>query len=602
MGFLDLFRPKWKNSDASIRIKAVQELNDEAILAQLALSDEDNLVRCHAIEKIVDRNILTQIVSTYLFGIVSETAAKRIKDLIKARLLAVKEITDQDSLIKIVLGDEDFNVRRIAVEKIKDPEALIKIALGDEDSSVRRIATKKITDQDTLIKIALGDGDWHVRKEAAEKITSQDALIKIALEDDYNSIREVAIEKLENQNILTRIAIENFNEEIALLATKKINIQSSFSKIALQAETNLAREFAASLVTDELVKGKLALLNSNYSTQEQIIQTIFDEFILAQIIQTSVQLTKNLKHAKEHSPINGAYYKCKHQESELIEKVKNLTDINELSEIAQNHILINVRIEAVLKINDQDILTQIAKNEIVYEVRVSAIKKLTNLYTLSAIAITEWDIPMRRQLSKIVFEQLTFLDKIEETEEINTLILKGLGMASESLTTQESFLPYLLRSSNPEVFDKAFKWLLNTYFTLSQSTIALLNDCFPDYLNILIDLRTYKRHIEFREEGWSTDNGGPWNNEYHTYDKKLMEQATERLCKLKTPVSSNLLHLITKRKSISISLGMNCNFKSSNGTLNWIVQKKIALNELKTREYPNYDPKLYLKPKAWQIK
>ncbi len=598
MSFLDLFRPKWKNSDASIRIEAVKELTDESVLAQLALSDEDDLVRCHAIEKIVDRNILTQITLTYLFGLVRETAAKRIEDLIKVRLLAVKKITDQGSLIKIVLGDEDFSIRRIAAEKITDQNSLIKIALGDEHFSIRRIAAEKITDQNSLIKIALGGEDFSVRRIAAKKITDQDTLIKIALEDDYGSVREVAIEKLENQNILTKIAIEDFDEDNALLATQKINIQSSFSKIALQAETNSVREFAAPLVTDELVKGKLALLSSNYSTQEQIIQNIFDEFILAQIIQTSVQLNKNLKHAKEHSPINGAYYKCKHQESELIEKVKNLTDINELSEIAQNHILINVRIEAVLKINDQDILTQIAKNEIVYEVRVSAIKKLTNLYALSAIAITEWDIPMRRQLSKIVLEQLTFLDKIEETEEINTLILKEF----DTLATKESFLPYLFKSSNPEVFDKAFKWLLNTYFTLSQSTIALLNDHFPDYLNILIDLRTYKRYIEFREEGWSTDNGGPWNNEYHTYDKKLMEQATERLCKLKTPVSSNLLHLIAKRKSISISLGFNCNFKSSNGTLNWIVQKKIALNELKTRGYPNYDPKLYIEPKAWQIK
>jgi hypothetical protein len=80
-----------------------------------------------------------------------------------------------------------------------------------------------------------------------------------------------------------------------------------------------------------------------------------------------------------------------------------------------------------------------------------------------------------------------------------------------------------------------------------------------------------------------------------------MEQATVKLCELKTPVSSNLLHLIANRKSIHVSFGMVCNFKRE-GALNLEIQKEIALNELKTRGYPNYDPKLYIEPKAWQIK
>jgi len=549
MGILDLFRPKWKNSNASIRIEAVKELTDESILAQLALSDEDSGVRYHAIEKIVD----------------------------------------QDVLVKIALEDEDF--------------LDLFIAMGDEDRSVRLLAVQKITDQKTLTQLALSDKNYHVKLLATEKITNQSILTQIALKNEDISFRKVAIKNLENQSILTKIAIEELNEEIALLAAQKINIQFSFSKIALLAESTSAREYAVKNVEDIEVKNKLVLSNINFGLKKMIVENISDTFVLWQIIQTNKpnsplwdQARLNIKPLLLKKSID-----YKRKIPEIIETIKSISNIDELIDIAQNHRYIEARIEAVLRISDQGILTQIAKNEIVYEVRVSAIKKLTNLYTLSEIALTEWDIPMRRQLLQIIFEQLTFLDKIEETEDVNAVIIKGLNITTISPRTKESFLSYLFKSSNPEAFDAIFNWILNTFHPLSQSTIKLFSLHLPEYLNIFVDLRTYEKHVEYRDEGWSSDNGGPWDNEYHSYDKTLMEKATIKLCELKTPVSSNLLHLIANRKSIHVSFGMVCNFKRE-GALNLNIQKEMALNELKIRGYPNYNSELYLEPNAWQIK
>jgi hypothetical protein len=188
-------------------------------------------------------------------------------------------------------------------------------------------------------------------------------------------------------------------------------------------------------------------------------------------------------------------------------------------------------------------------------------------------------------------ENQTILTKIEETEELNTVILKGFDRGNESLKSKESFLPYLFKSSNPEVFDKAFKWFLYTFHPLSQATISFLKAFCPDYSNILIDLRTYGIKTKV------TYNG----NEHSSYDERLMTQATKKLCKIKTPISSNLLHLITMRKRISITLSSGC-MDTIHGYLEWKIQKEMALHELKERENPIYDPKLYLKPKAWQIK
>jgi hypothetical protein len=198
------------------------------------------------------------------------------------------------------------------------------------------------------------------------------------------------------------------------------------------------------------------------------------------------------------------------------------------------------------------------------------------------------------------------IDEAEATENLSKetiiILLKDLKSNDKSLETKESFLPYLFKSSDPEVFDAIFNWLLNTFHPLSQSTIALLKAFCQDYLDILIDLRTYETKSEYWDGGYSNDGGGShWNNEKHSYDEKLMNQATEKLCKIKTPVSSNLLHIITMRKSISVTLSVVC-FSRCDDDLDWHAQKELAIHELKERGNSTYDSSLYLEPKAWEIK
>ena len=41
MGLTDLFRPKWKHSDSSVRRAAVKELDDQAALAYVAKNDKE---------------------------------------------------------------------------------------------------------------------------------------------------------------------------------------------------------------------------------------------------------------------------------------------------------------------------------------------------------------------------------------------------------------------------------------------------------------------------------------------------------------------------------------------------------------------------------
>jgi len=616
MGILDLFRPKWKNSYESIRIEAVEELTDELILTKMALFDISHHVRFLAVQKITDQDALAKIAL--------EDDDRHVRQVaVEKRVIFVEKITDQDALTKIALSDKDSYVRYIAIKKIGDQKTLVQIALSDNDDYsvrgsviekiddqkilaqialsvdnhiVRDYATKNLTNQTILAQIALSDDDYSVRHSATKKIIDQKVLGQIALSDEYYDVRNEAVQKLKNQTILTKIAIEEVVSDIALVAAKKITNQSNLSKIALQADTDPAREFAAPLVTNELAKGKLALSSLDHFVREEIIKNIIDEFILAQIIQIGEQHSKILKHAMKNTPTDGTYFKHKDQESELIEKVKNLTDSNKLSEIAQNHILINVRIEAILKINDQDILIQISKNEIVYKVRLTAIKRIINFNTLLDISKTDWDSQMREEVFLLLLERLRSKNIIDEatenlSKEITISLLKALKSNYKSPETKESFLPYLFKSPKPEVFDKAFKWHFNTFHPLSQSTIELLKHHLHDYFDILFDLRTYEIKVKTTYKG----------DQYQYTNEDLMTQATKKLCEIKTPVSSNLLHLITMRKGISVTVSLTCGL-TRDDNLDWHTQKGLAIHELRERGNPMYDSSLYLEPKAWQIK
>jgi hypothetical protein len=54
MSLLDLFRPKWKHSKWAVRAKAVDALEDQAILLQIAKNDPERVVKERACARIKD--------------------------------------------------------------------------------------------------------------------------------------------------------------------------------------------------------------------------------------------------------------------------------------------------------------------------------------------------------------------------------------------------------------------------------------------------------------------------------------------------------------------------------------------------------------------
>ena len=212
-----------KAPDEGIRKAAAEALNDPDALARVAIEDDSdrNRVGEAAIKRLIglgDRDALTRAAMESREGwravdVIDDEAqlaeiARKAKSGL-ARADAVGKVKDPAVLIAAA-SDTDAHVRRCAVARTDDVETLARAALEDADKEVRAAAAKNpaLNDSAALAKVALGDGERAVREAAVENpgMTDQAALEKIALEDEWTSVRESAIRKLDGVPALERIA------------------------------------------------------------------------------------------------------------------------------------------------------------------------------------------------------------------------------------------------------------------------------------------------------------------------------------------------------------------------------------------------------------
>ena len=93
MRFMDLFRPKWKNSNELVREQAVEELTDQAALADVARNDESERVRSSALEKLTDKAVVADIAKNHEDGSVRKSAVEILTD--KAVLADIQAIRNR---------------------------------------------------------------------------------------------------------------------------------------------------------------------------------------------------------------------------------------------------------------------------------------------------------------------------------------------------------------------------------------------------------------------------------------------------------------------------------------------------------------------------
>lgn len=169
-------------------------------------------------------------------------------------LKAVKELTNQRELARVVRDAGSIQVEKAALGKLTDRKILEKFATsGVRD--IREAASErldslvwqeriekadKITDQRILADVAKNTGDygahnyWICGMTALQKITDQEILADVAKNGKNESVRTAALDKITDQAKLVDIAINSWGQEFAseILSKLKLSDQVALDIIA----------------------------------------------------------------------------------------------------------------------------------------------------------------------------------------------------------------------------------------------------------------------------------------------------------------------------------------------------------------------------------
>lgn len=180
------FKPSWQHSKSDKRIKAIAKLRDtdpqsQTILSQLALEDNDELVRLAAIEKLNSLSLLIKISKKTTSDTIQQQSLHRISQLILGsspdcsldeKLSALKTITECNFLTHIALNSSNEQIREQAIQQLNDDYSLSVIAEKSQRAADRIQATQRISSEEALNKICKTsrNKDKGVFKAARDKL------------------------------------------------------------------------------------------------------------------------------------------------------------------------------------------------------------------------------------------------------------------------------------------------------------------------------------------------------------------------------------------------------------------------------------------------
>ena len=280
MSIRDIFRPKYKHSNSTVRLTAVERVvTNQEVLASIAKTDDNLQVRRVAIDKLSDQRLLAEVAWD-----AKESGTRED---------AVRKLTDSAVLVRIVKSDKSVDVRLAAAKKLSDHLVLAEIARTDGSPTIRRSVVQKIEDQAVLTDVAKKDDDWSVRFYAAEKLVDQVLAQHIFAEIAKASKehRKAAIAKLSDQIILANFAKDDEDDSVRLEAVKNLKTETVLAEIAATDNNEEVRLAAVAKVTDQALLTKIVRTpptapdtSSNFDTRLAAMRKLYDVNFLAEIL------------------------------------------------------------------------------------------------------------------------------------------------------------------------------------------------------------------------------------------------------------------------------------------------------------------------------
>ena len=219
MGFLDLFRPKWKHSDPNVRLEAIKDLSAEddlPRLMQVARHDRDVRVRRIAVKKIDDPELLIEVAGAEPDEDLRRDAVDKAAELMlsavlhadgageaaaaMAKLKSGDAARDERLLCDIVCRARLSEARHMAFERLREARSFAEIARRCQDPALRSAAIDKLRDEEALSDLLLAELPKDLPKELAmrvlSRINARDLLSEIAQRGRTKALRTAARERL----------------------------------------------------------------------------------------------------------------------------------------------------------------------------------------------------------------------------------------------------------------------------------------------------------------------------------------------------------------------------------------------------------------------
>ena len=161
-----LFKPKWQNKNADIRLEAVTTEQHPELIANLlhiAGNDEDSRVRCAAIRRLHQLENVLKLYDSETDQTARTLLEERIRQLasstdetrppLEFRMRVAKTTNNRDLIEHIASNAPEDELRLAALARVERQGVLGDCCIHDSNAENRRYAASRITQQTTLKRV-----------------------------------------------------------------------------------------------------------------------------------------------------------------------------------------------------------------------------------------------------------------------------------------------------------------------------------------------------------------------------------------------------------------------------------------------------------------
>src|SRR6266545_694640 len=214
MALGDLFRPKHKHSDATVRAEAVRALGveDARLLADIARSDDDPSIRRLAVDKLTDPDLLAEIAASEQDPQVRAHARSRAVDRFLSAALS---------------GQGDLDGAILWLASLDEQRPLAQLACRAPSAQHRRRAMEKMSDQRALAEVVREAREQDVALGALARLDDVELLRSLAMDLDSRDRGAAVVDRIEDESVLAAVAARAKNKGVRSRANKRLQARRS---------------------------------------------------------------------------------------------------------------------------------------------------------------------------------------------------------------------------------------------------------------------------------------------------------------------------------------------------------------------------------------